>query len=70
MPGEGFEPTTPVFERTKTIHNLDRAATVIGRDNFIFIFCNKDRGLILILILYAINYVKMMAFTSLQLFDV
>jgi hypothetical protein len=30
MPGVGFEPTTPAFERAKTIHVLDRAATVIG----------------------------------------
>jgi hypothetical protein len=27
----GFEPTIPVFERAKTIHALERAATVIGR---------------------------------------
>jgi hypothetical protein len=26
----GFEPTIPVFERPKTVHALDRAATVIG----------------------------------------
>jgi hypothetical protein len=26
----GFEPTTPVFQRAKTVHVLDRAATVIG----------------------------------------
>jgi hypothetical protein len=26
----GFEPTIPVFERVKTVHALDRAATVIG----------------------------------------
>jgi hypothetical protein len=25
-----FEPTIPVFERAKTIHALDREATVIG----------------------------------------
>jgi hypothetical protein len=25
-----FEPTTPVFERTKTVHALDGAATVIS----------------------------------------
>jgi hypothetical protein len=25
-----FEPTIPVFERTKTVHAFDRAATVIG----------------------------------------
>jgi hypothetical protein len=26
----GFEPTTPVFERTKRVYVLDRAATVFG----------------------------------------
>jgi hypothetical protein len=26
----GYEPTVPVFERAKTVHALDRAATVIG----------------------------------------
>jgi hypothetical protein len=31
MPLMGFEPTTPVFERAKTVHGLDRAATVIGK---------------------------------------
>jgi hypothetical protein len=30
MPQLGFEPTTPVFERAKTIHALDLTATVIG----------------------------------------
>jgi hypothetical protein len=30
MPQVAFEPTIPVFERAKTIHALDRAATVIG----------------------------------------
>jgi hypothetical protein len=30
MPGVGSEPTIPMFERTKTVHALDRAATVIG----------------------------------------
>jgi hypothetical protein len=29
----GFELTTPVFERAKTFHALDRAATVIGSMN-------------------------------------
>jgi hypothetical protein len=28
--GVGFKPTTPVFERAKTVHALDRAATVMG----------------------------------------
>jgi hypothetical protein len=31
MPRLGFEPTVPVFEEVKTVHALDRAATVIGR---------------------------------------
>jgi hypothetical protein len=30
MPRLGFEPTIPVLERAKTVHALDRAATVIG----------------------------------------
>jgi hypothetical protein len=30
MPRVGFEPTIPVFELEKTVHALDRAATVIG----------------------------------------
>jgi hypothetical protein len=28
----GLEPTIPVFERAKTVHALDRAATVIGTE--------------------------------------
>jgi hypothetical protein len=27
-----FEPTIPVFQRAKTVHALDRAATVIGEE--------------------------------------
>jgi hypothetical protein len=30
MPRVRFEPTIPVFERAKTLHAVDRAATVIG----------------------------------------
>jgi hypothetical protein len=30
IPQVGFEPTNPVFERAKTVHALDSAATVIG----------------------------------------
>jgi hypothetical protein len=30
MPRVGFEPTTPVFEREKAVHTLDRTASVIG----------------------------------------
>jgi hypothetical protein len=32
-----FKPTIPVFERAKTIHALDRAATVIDLHIIIFI---------------------------------
>jgi hypothetical protein len=30
MPRVGFEPAIPVFELAKTVHALDRAATLIG----------------------------------------
>jgi hypothetical protein len=30
MPQVRFEPTTPLFERAKTVHALDRAAIAIG----------------------------------------
>jgi hypothetical protein len=30
MPRVGFEPTIPLFERVKTVHVLDCAATVMG----------------------------------------
>jgi hypothetical protein len=30
MPRVEFEPTTPVFEQAKTVHAVDRAATVIA----------------------------------------
>jgi hypothetical protein len=35
MPLVEFEPKIPVFEGLKTIHALDRAATVIGTDPFL-----------------------------------
>jgi hypothetical protein len=31
MPRVEFEPTIQVFQRAKTVHSLDRAATVTGR---------------------------------------
>jgi hypothetical protein len=30
MPRVGFEVTTPLFERAKTVHALDLVATMIG----------------------------------------
>jgi hypothetical protein len=33
MPRVGIETTIPEFERVKTVHALDRAATVIGKGN-------------------------------------
>jgi hypothetical protein len=38
MPRVGFEHTIPVFERAKTVHAFDRAATVIGSDS-VTAFC-------------------------------
>jgi hypothetical protein len=32
MPSVGLEPTIPAFERAKTVHALDRTATVIGKE--------------------------------------
>jgi hypothetical protein len=38
----GFEPTIPAFEREKTVHALDRAATVIGlKSHTSAVFVNK-----------------------------
>jgi hypothetical protein len=31
MPQVGVEPTIPVFERAKTVHDIDRAAAVNGK---------------------------------------
>jgi hypothetical protein len=36
MPCVGLEPTIPAYERVKTVHALDRSATVTG--NFVFTF--------------------------------
>jgi hypothetical protein len=41
MSRAGFEPTIPALERAKTVHALDRAATVIGGLDLIFM---KTRG--------------------------
>jgi hypothetical protein len=37
----GFESTIPVFERSKTVHALDRATTVIG-GNIKILTVNSD----------------------------
>jgi hypothetical protein len=34
MPHVEFEPATSVFQRAKTVHVLDRAATVVGKFTF------------------------------------
>jgi hypothetical protein len=39
MPQVAFKPTTPVFERSKTVYALDRAATVIGHQNSRLHYC-------------------------------
>jgi hypothetical protein len=35
VPCVGLEPTIPAFERAKTVHALDRAATVIGNNEYV-----------------------------------
>jgi hypothetical protein len=40
MPRVGFELTIREFERAKTVHVLDRAATVIGRQFYRLILFN------------------------------
>jgi hypothetical protein len=45
MPRVGFEPTIPAMEGPKTVHALDRAATVIGlclRDIIYVIYIAED----------------------------
>jgi hypothetical protein len=42
MPRVGLEPTIPALERTKTVHALDRAATVIC-DNIKYTHCKHDQ---------------------------
>jgi hypothetical protein len=34
MPRVGFEPMSSAFEQAKTVHALDRAATVIGERKY------------------------------------
>jgi hypothetical protein len=33
----GFEPMIPVFEWAKTVHGLERAATVVGQKKFSYL---------------------------------
>jgi hypothetical protein len=55
MPRVWFEPKIPVFERAKTVHVLDRAATVIGNS---LKSCSASNIVhwIWLLVLTAINY--------------
>jgi hypothetical protein len=40
IPWMGFESTIPTFERAKTVHDLDRAATAIGLNFTTLAICN------------------------------
>jgi hypothetical protein len=46
MPWVGFEPTTPVFERVKTVHVLDCTATVIGTSTVLRIYLSVPQSAI------------------------
>jgi hypothetical protein len=41
MPRVGFEPKVPVSKQAKTVHALDRAATVINEDSNTKLKCVK-----------------------------
>jgi hypothetical protein len=45
MPRVGFQPTIPTFEQAKTVHALDREATVIG---FCQVLLLRKKGLLII----------------------
>jgi hypothetical protein len=45
MPQVGFEHTIPEFERAKTVHALDRAATVIGSGNHILHLYKENKSI-------------------------
>jgi hypothetical protein len=63
MPRVGYEPKIPVFERMRTVHAYDRAATVIGLilpSSLNFITCFFQRSLV----------VRPQVFTQLYLFVV
>jgi hypothetical protein len=42
MPQVGFEFTIPVFERANTVHALDQAVTVIGKNSSPYWYLNSD----------------------------
>jgi hypothetical protein len=44
MSRAGFEPTIPALEWAKTVYALDRAATVIGKFDFIFMKTSGQAG--------------------------
>jgi hypothetical protein len=46
MPRGGFEPMIPEFERAKTVHTLDRAATVTSFRSFWLSVNTYDVGII------------------------
>jgi hypothetical protein len=60
MPHVGFELTIPVFERTKTVHALDRAATVIPVFIIVMWNANDERILNLYLLLCRWKKVKIL----------
>jgi hypothetical protein len=45
MPGVGFEPTISASKRAKTVHVLDRSATVTGNKLIFFIGTTAPVGL-------------------------
>jgi hypothetical protein len=62
MSSVGFEPTIPAFERAKTVHALDRAATVIGPVN-----CLPTKTSYVILLLLCVPHLLPILFSLVHL---
>jgi hypothetical protein len=58
MPQVEFEPTIPVFELSKTVHVLDRAATVIGHYKYTIriVLCSNRVNVRFIIIIFSDFY--------------
>jgi hypothetical protein len=52
MPWVGLESTIPAFERTKTVHILERAATVIGS------YSSKQQEFIIYELIYSLHFIS------------
>jgi hypothetical protein len=52
MPRVGFEPTIPVFERAKTVHDFDSAALWTGVDIFEGSSCALEQDAVIVDVMF------------------